>query len=186
MVSSDAYFALGLTDDRKVIKPLLEAVNDPNRSVQASASIALGRIGSPAVKSLLALLKSSDDRLRWNAAQGLAETRDPRASKALLAALRRNDTVAIAGGFRFFIRRGQPGTQSALIAALKEFGDSAMQAVFINCGEKELSEAARIWTPGPDPLRRSEMGYGWEAWGYPSVQEEMKAWKERANTVPSQ
>jgi hypothetical protein len=54
---------------------------------------------------------------------------------------------AVAGAFLFFIRRGEPGSEDAMIDALKEFGDRQMASAFQNCGNAKLEKAANAWRP---------------------------------------
>ncbi|MEI7636467.1 MAG: HEAT repeat domain-containing protein [Syntrophus sp. (in: bacteria)] len=75
----------------EAVAPLIGALNDKDGNVRQSAAIALGKIGPPAVKSLIGLLKAPNPVIRCLAAEQLGNIRDPEALEPLLAALRDPD-----------------------------------------------------------------------------------------------
>jgi len=83
--------------------------------------------------------------VRIGAARALGNIEDPRAASILLAAWSESDTEVIAGAYSFFIRRGEPDSEDALIAALNRFGNSDMATDFLNCGNSKLGQAGSKW-----------------------------------------
>jgi len=63
----------------------------------------------------------------------------------LLAALKDENLEMIAGAHRFFIERGQKGSEAILIDALNQHGLADMAEDFLNCGNDLLEEAGRQW-----------------------------------------
>jgi HEAT repeat protein len=114
------------------------------------AVFTLSWIGPRGIPPLIRALQSPDTELRLRAAWVLSKSKDPRAAQALLEALRDSNMAAVAGGYVFFIQRGESGTEAALIAALNQFGDVGMVNSFRVCGNAQLAAAARQWKPeGP-------------------------------------
>lgn len=100
---------------------------------------ALVSIGEPAVEHLIAAINDGTWQARRYAAMALGEIRitplespvrigsaisseDPRAVARLLTGLKRGDSAALVGACRFFIRRGEVGSEAALIQALNAKG----------------------------------------------------------------
>jgi hypothetical protein len=54
----------------------------------------------------------------------------------------------IAGAATFFVARGEPDSEDALIEALAKFGDVNMARVLLNCGNSKLEAAADRWASG--------------------------------------
>ena len=98
-----------------------------------------------AVDPLIAALNDEDPDIRMEAANALGEILDARAIEPLLTALQEENLEIIAGAYRFFIGRGQAGTEEILIWALNEFGTSDMAEDFLNCGNSLLEEAGTQW-----------------------------------------
>ena len=63
----------------------------------------------------------------------------------LLKALREHNTEVIAGACDFFVQRGDPGTEDALIDALNRSGDTDMAQDLLNSGNTKLHDAANNW-----------------------------------------
>jgi len=63
-----------------------------------------------------------------------------------LTALKKPDLSVVAGACRFFIGRGEPGSEKVLIEALDEYGTKEMAQALLNCGNPELKAAAQKWT----------------------------------------
>jgi hypothetical protein len=51
----------------------------------------------------------------------------------------------IAVAYRFYVARGEPGSEDALIRALGSAPDDSMAQAFLDSGNKRLAEAARKW-----------------------------------------
>jgi len=97
------------------------------------------------VSRLIAALKDADVFVRQSAARALGVIKDPRADEALLAVLREPDLAVIAGDYWFFIQRGEPRSEDALIQALNAHGSVEMAQAFLNCGNSTLEAAVRGW-----------------------------------------
>jgi HEAT repeat protein len=154
--------------DARVVDPLIESLKrDPDSEVRGKAASALGTIHDPrAIGPLVAAaLNDTDSQIRIYAAAALQEWRYiPRATGALIPALSKHDTAVIAGAYRFFIERGEAGSEDALIEALnkrdsmlrKEHASNAKQRPasdetkkmaeeFLNSGNPKLKHAAEFW-----------------------------------------
>jgi HEAT repeat protein len=77
--------------DPVVVEPLIEALRDKDINVRQRAGTALGKIGQPAVRSLVALLRDPDPAMRRVAVEQLGKIRDPEALEPLLTVLRDPD-----------------------------------------------------------------------------------------------
>lgn len=146
-VRERAAVALGETHDPRGVEPLVGAVRkDASGQVRYQAIEALGNIrDARAVPVLVEMLSSRDTDYRGAAAGALAKMQDARAGEALVAAFQRNDVIAIVGACRFYVARGEPGSEDRLIAALERQGDSTMAEVLINSGNERLADPARQW-----------------------------------------
>jgi len=156
--------SLGETKDPRAVEPLINALKDTDRNVQDEAFRALGEIKDPrAVEPMIVVLNEMKDRddfniselfRLWSQAGILAGFKDPRVDSALLEAVKPPITtwkvIVIRGAYWYFIRRGVPGSEDALIAALNKFGDEFhsdlemdMATDFLSCGNLKLEQAAR-------------------------------------------
>jgi HEAT repeat protein len=88
--------ALGLCShpDETAVKPLIQALSDPDSMVSGLACNALVAIGKPAVPALLDIQEDAPQVARINAIRALAEIADHSAIPALMAALE-DDSVMI-------------------------------------------------------------------------------------------
>jgi hypothetical protein len=130
------------------VSRLIRQLKDPNPEVRGNAAIALGLSKDPrAVEPLIVALKDRDAQVRLQAAHALGEVKDPRAVSALLAVLRDRDTEIISEPtlYIFFIERGEPGSEDALVETLDKFGDEGMAEKFLNSRNVKLEGAARAW-----------------------------------------
>ena len=83
-----AALALGRAGDRRAVKPLIAALQDPVETVRVAAVTSLGRIGAAeAIAPLLAFLDQESVVQRRCAVEALGEIGDPQAVDPLLAAL---------------------------------------------------------------------------------------------------
>ncbi|MDH5769701.1 MAG: HEAT repeat domain-containing protein [Candidatus Bathyarchaeota archaeon] len=85
-----AAMELGKIKDPRAVKPLIEAMRIKTRlgGAEGSAAQALTEIGEPAVESLIAKLKDSDEKVRRLAAISLGDIGDIRAVDPLIDALK--------------------------------------------------------------------------------------------------
>jgi len=137
--------ALGRIGDARAVEPLVAMLKEKEPSAVHSAAKALGMIGEPAVEPLIDALANGNALAQGYAAEALGEINDARAVEALIAALKDGNTNIIAGAYRFFIRKGIPGTENVLIRVLNSYGDKEMALDFLNCGNSKLEQPARTW-----------------------------------------
>jgi HEAT repeat protein len=155
---------LGDIKSARSTEALIGALNDP--STQRAASVALEKLGAPAIAPLITVLDNATWPVQREAARLLGEIRvtpsglvagsvkpsvDARAETRLLLGLRDNDTAVIVGAIRFFIRRGDASSRDLLIQTLNAKGDSEMVNAFLNSGNADLEASAKRWA--------SEHGY---------------------------
>jgi hypothetical protein len=147
MLHSDAANALSEIGDPGAIGPILELLKGPSfgGSREGIPSV-LVKFGVPAVEPLTRLLHDDNNRARLLAAQALGQIKDRRAEQALMDALHEGNAPVIAGASLFFVFRGEPGSEEALIDALNKYGDEQMAIFFLNCGNPKLEDAARAWS----------------------------------------
>lgn len=151
-----AAYSLGKIKDPRAVEPLIAALknNDPEFREQAAHS--LGQLKDQrAIAPLIAVLNApaltdpalidADRKVRNAAANALGLIDSPEAVNFLLTALHQHNTAIIAGADNFYIRRGEPGSEDALIDALDKSGDQYMAADFLNSGNEKLHEAASTW-----------------------------------------
>ena len=147
---------LGEIKDPRAVDPLIAALSDSDSDVRKGAALSLGQIKDPrAVAPLIALLNSpapkdpnlvgGDSGVRNSAAFALGKIDSPEAVNFLLTALREHNTVVIAGADNFYILRGEPGSEDALIDALDKSGDHFMAEDLLNSGNEKLHDAASSW-----------------------------------------
>lgn len=88
--------ALGLCGhpDETAIRPLVQALSDPDSMMSVLACNALVAIGKPAVPAIIEIRADASQTARINAMRALAEIADHRAIPALMAALE-DDSVMI-------------------------------------------------------------------------------------------
>ncbi|HNX17119.1 MAG TPA: HEAT repeat domain-containing protein [Methanoregula sp.] len=103
-----AAYLLGNTGSPEVIRPLIDALGDPDKSVREQAMLALVAIGKAATGQLTAAMNDPKWETRYRAAEALGKLADEKAIQPLVAGLKDNrDHV------RYMAAKG-----------LKEMGDS--------------------------------------------------------------
>lgn len=139
-VQSAAAEALGDIKDARALRPLIAVLTNPKRSnaTRSSAAAALGKIGRPAVEPLIAALSDGDRHTQLFAIKALHALNNRRATNALSATL-------AAGLYRTIVGRGMEHSEPLLMMALERNGSKQMAEDFLNCGNSQLEEAARIW-----------------------------------------
>jgi hypothetical protein len=129
---------------KPAVPALIGAVRDA--ATRDNASKVLVAMGATGVEDLIDMLRhGAVDSERWGAAATLAEIPDPRAEEALNEALRKQEPELTWSAYRFLIRKGQPGTEPQLIAALNTYGRKEMAEDFIGSGNLVLKAAAEEW-----------------------------------------
>ncbi len=126
------------------VEPLIKMLKEDSWRVRRRAVRTLGKIKDPrAIEPLIALMKADGDcYVRKSAARAIGEINDPRANEILIPALKNKDWEVIEGAYRFYIRRGEPGSEAVLIEALNKFWNKTMVIDFLNSGNRQLGEAA--------------------------------------------
>ena len=130
--------------------PLLSAAlkrsqHDRQDVLQIAMIEALGRIHDPnAIKALTGVLSVCESPFANSAADALEKIGKP-AVGPMLFALRSRETAACYATYRFFIARGEPASEDALIEALGRYGNDRVAAELIKCGNARLENAATAW-----------------------------------------
>jgi len=105
-----------LSNDPRAIEPLLVNLKDQNRQLSRFAGMALARIGSPAVPSLLELLHDPDAQMRLKALAAIDTIQDSRVMPAIEAALQDEN----------------PNVRDVAMQAIAQYGDEAREKVLVN------------------------------------------------------
>ena len=85
---------LGDIGDSTAVLPLIDALNDKDRSVQLKAIVALGKIADKrSVESLITMLKNKDEMLRSQAIEALGNIKDARAVEPLIEVLMEKNSI---------------------------------------------------------------------------------------------
>jgi len=110
---------LGDNRDPRAVEALGEALGDPDAGVRQNATIALGKIGAPALDALIAALQDPDRDVRQFAAKALGQIGDPRGIAGLVIAL--HDTqMDVRSQAAFALSRIGAPAVDALITALQD------------------------------------------------------------------
>jgi HEAT repeat protein len=168
--------ALGEIKDPRAVEPLIAALKDTDYYtdgifayyVRTGAAMSLGKIkDSRAVEPLIAAMKETnlDFRDREVPAELLAEFQDPRAVGALLAGMRKRDMAVIAGAYKFFIKRGDAGSEDALIEMLNGYPDADTVQEFLHSGNPKLEKAVRDLATSLGTRIVERPGEGYVRWG---------------------
>ena len=148
------------------LNPLMPLLKDQSWRVRRRAVRTIGRIkDAAAIDSLIQAIRTDDDcYVKKFAARSLGEIKDDRAVEYLCKGLKEGNLYIIAGAYRFFLRRGEVGTEGALIKALHTSFNRNMIDDFANCGNTQLREAALKYAEGRYSVRSPT---NWEGphWG---------------------
>ena len=132
--------------DPRTIEPWIAALNAEYPDVRETAAGALREIQAPRViEPLIAALEDENLDVRRTAAEALEYRSDSRVVASLISAFKANRLEIIAGASPFFVRRGEAGTETVLIKALNEHGDSDAAFIFLNSDNSRLEAAAIEW-----------------------------------------
>jgi HEAT repeat protein len=102
--------ALGEIKDPRAVGPLIAALRSPKKNqILYPFSNALGKIGSPAVDSLIAVLKDKDTKVRRAAIEALGKTKDPRGSERMAEYLLNCGDVQLEAAARAWAKAYDPG-----------------------------------------------------------------------------
>lgn len=138
--AEDALVSIGAPS----VEPLTKMLNDDSWRVRRRAVRTLGKIrDARAIEPLMASMKTDQDcYVRKYAARAIGEINDPRSADILAPALKNRDLEIVEGAYRFFIRRGEPGSETVLIESMNKNWNKTMVLDLLNCGNRQLEEAA--------------------------------------------
>lgn len=156
---------LGFRKDRRAVEPLIGALKDTDEGVRYYSAWALGEIKDRrAVEPLTAVLKDTN-YVRVQVARALEEILGDRA-EVLMASLKNKDLIVIAAAYKFFIRRGVPGSEDLLCEAFREHGgDITMTLDFMGSGNEKLSSVGYERMRSMRRPRSLEPGHSGPRWG---------------------
>ena len=91
----------------------------------------------------------------------------------LLDSFKQENWDFIFANYDFFIRRGEPGTEEIIIRTLNQYWDKVifyddindMAMAMYKCGNKQLSEAGRIWMENHGIRYELKKNYSGPKWG---------------------
>jgi len=137
-------------NDTRAVEPLIAALSDADQRVRWHAVNSLGELlDTRSVEGLINALRDKDDNVRDAAAQVLTYLGEP-AVAPLLSALETQDLRIVASAYRFFIQRGEMGSEESLIRALAKYGSLEMANDFLHCGNSLLMDSAITWAHDND------------------------------------
>jgi len=141
-VRQNSATGLGKIKGPRTAAALIEAMKDKDPAVRATVAGQLGQIGVPV---LIAALRDDDPQVRNRAADALARINDPRAAEPLLTALMERDDAVIYGAFNYFVARGAPDSEGALIQALNKSQNPFLAMTLLYSGNPILVRAGNDW-----------------------------------------
>ncbi len=136
VVRREAVITLGEMGDERCVDPLARALRDGDWQVREVAIEAMGQVGSPAVATLLKLLRDWD--VRKYAILALGKIRDERVLDPLMLQLRNDEFKDDA--INALVELGEPSVPK-LIAALKDKDESVRKSAVLALGRIKTSEA---------------------------------------------
>lgn len=136
VVRREAVITLGEMGDERCVEPLARALRDGDWQVREVAIEALGQVGSPAVETLLKLLRDWD--VRKYAILSLGKIRDERVLDPLMHQLRNDEFKDDA--INALVELGEPAV-SRLIAALKDKDENVRKSAVLALGRIKNNDA---------------------------------------------
>ena len=136
VVRREAVITLGEMGDERCVEPLARALRDGDWQVREVAIEAMGHVGSPAVETLLKLLR--DWEVRKYAILALGKIRDERVLDPLMLQLRNDEFKDDA--INALVELGEPSVPK-LIAALKDKDENVRKSAVLGLGGIKNSEA---------------------------------------------
>lgn len=139
-----------------VVNTLIQQLQDEDPAARGRAASQLEEIvvlypeeikNSNTVEALIMLTRNDKHiHTRQLAAGILGEIGDARSIETLMTGINEFDLDIVRGAYRFFIRKGEPGTENVLISALFTGSfDEQMAKAFINSGNSQLQKVVREW-----------------------------------------
>lgn len=169
-VVTAALRALGRIADERAIPSIekvavqrgaTQAADRAGRRVRWAAVVALGDIGDPSAKATLVRILGTDPVNSRTAGAALA-TILGNDVESLVPLLEQRRHVALAYAL---VDVGQKGTEDALVTALLNYGDVGLAEYYLNCGNRQLEQAARTWASRHGYSVHSTPGSGGGQWG---------------------
>jgi HEAT repeat protein len=136
VVRREAVITLGEMGDERCVEPLAKALRDGDWQVREVAVEAMGQVGSPAVETLLKLLR--DWEVRKCAILALGKIRDERVLDPLMLQLRNDEFKDDA--ITALVELGQPAL-SRLITALRDKDENVRKSAVLALGRIKSGEA---------------------------------------------
>ena len=136
VVRREAVITLGEMGDERCVEPLARALRDGDWQVREVAIEAMGQVGSPAVDTLLKLLRDWD--VRKYAILSLGKIRDERVLDPLMHQLRNDEFKDDA--INALVELGEPAVPK-LIAALKDKDENVRKSAVLALGRIKNSAA---------------------------------------------
>lgn len=136
VVRREAVITLGEMGDERCVEPLAKALRDGDWQVREVAIEAMGQVGSPAVDTLLRLLRDWD--VRKYAILSLGKIRDERVLDPLMLQLRNDEFKDDA--INALVELGEPSVPK-LIAALKDRDETVRKSAVLALGRIKNSDA---------------------------------------------
>lgn len=136
VVRREAVITLGEMGDERCVEPLAKALRDGDWQVREVAIEAMGHVGSPAVETLLKLLRDWD--VRKYAILALGKIRDERVLDPLMLQLRNDEFKDDA--INALVELGEPAVPK-FIAALKDKDENVRKSAVLGLGRIKNTEA---------------------------------------------
>lgn len=136
VVRREAVITLGEMGDERCVEPLARALRDGDWQVREVAIEAMGQVGSPAVETLLKLLRDWD--VRKYAILALGKIRDERVLDPLMVQLRNDEFKDDA--VNALVELGEPSVPK-LIAALKDKDENVRKSAVLGLGRIKNHDA---------------------------------------------
>lgn len=136
VVRREAVITLGEMGDERCVEPLARALRDGDWQVREVAIEAMGQVGSPAVETLLKLLR--DWEVRKYAIAALGKIRDERVLDPLMLQLRNDEFKDDA--IDALVALGAPSVEK-LIPALRDKDENVRKCAVLALGRIKSSEA---------------------------------------------
>lgn len=136
VVRREAVITLGEMGDERCVEPLAKALRDGDWQVREVAIEAMGHVGSPAVETLLKLLRDWD--VRKYAILALGKIRDERVLDPLMQQLRNDEFKDDA--INALVELGEPAVPK-FIAALKDKDENVRKSAVLGLGRIKNAEA---------------------------------------------
>ncbi|MFO0707665.1 MAG: HEAT repeat domain-containing protein [Nitrospira sp.] len=136
VVRREAVITLGEMADERCVAPLAKALRDGDWQVREVAIEALGHVGSPAVDTLIKLLRDWD--VRKYAIGALGKIRDERVLDPLMQQLKNDEFKDDA--INALVELGEPSVPR-LIAALKDKDENVRKSAVLGLGRIKAGEA---------------------------------------------